>query len=556
VNESDGTATLTVTLSSAASGVVTVDYATSDGTAVAGTDYTTASGTVTFQPGVTSQTITVGIIDNDSYTDQTVYFTTALSNPSNATLGMPSDCTVNIKDDDPVPTIDITIAGVPRAQQNNPGGYVAVNANNDNGSNLTYADGKTVVPVGTYGIPTMRDFDPKNVKLAAADPDLLLLTISTLGLKAGGPETIVLSVTSAGRAKVQLWDTATKNNQIASPTTWTLATLPLGGAFYVEGLLEGAALMEITVKVQIQLNGAPVATDTCVLTVTPVLTNLLVTATAGWAPDIVNSPGLGWFIDTRPAGMKGNSFTVDASAQWNNVRGDLKFVQTASFANNLAKPFGASITTVPVTNLTFDFGAPYAGTALNDGNPKTIPFYTTGEKLAVAGGVATNQIRDTPRLPLTNFVPGGQSALPGVGQTTTIDVNYNYVTYGTVAFTGPLVTDKCIYCLGQQSWNAHYAGAVTQPPPAACTPTTPSSASTRTTPADRSAPAFATMPTRRPLVRLVATRLGGAGVEMRRRSWAAPAVGCREFGSFRGLGRDSVPEIGRTDWWLNKRRFS
>src|SRR5271166_2836929 len=90
VNESDGTATLTVTLSSAASGVVTVDYATSDGTAVAGTDYTTASGTVTFQPGVTSQTITVGIIDNDSYTDQTVYFTTALSNPSNATLGMPS----------------------------------------------------------------------------------------------------------------------------------------------------------------------------------------------------------------------------------------------------------------------------------------------------------------------------------------------------------------------------------------------------------------------------------------------------------------------------------
>jgi hypothetical protein len=42
VNETDGTAALTVTLSGAASGVVAVNYATSDGTAVAGTNYTAA----------------------------------------------------------------------------------------------------------------------------------------------------------------------------------------------------------------------------------------------------------------------------------------------------------------------------------------------------------------------------------------------------------------------------------------------------------------------------------------------------------------------------------
>ena len=40
-----------VTLSRAASGTLTVDYATSDGTATAGTDYTAASGTLTFTAG-------------------------------------------------------------------------------------------------------------------------------------------------------------------------------------------------------------------------------------------------------------------------------------------------------------------------------------------------------------------------------------------------------------------------------------------------------------------------------------------------------------------------
>ena len=40
-----------VTLNPAATGTVTVNYATADGTAVAGTDYTATSGTLTFAPG-------------------------------------------------------------------------------------------------------------------------------------------------------------------------------------------------------------------------------------------------------------------------------------------------------------------------------------------------------------------------------------------------------------------------------------------------------------------------------------------------------------------------
>lgn len=80
------TATLafTVTLSSAASKTVTVDYATSDGTALAGTDYDAASGTLTFPPGTTTQTVPVTVHDVGYEADTT--FNLTLSNPTNATV--------------------------------------------------------------------------------------------------------------------------------------------------------------------------------------------------------------------------------------------------------------------------------------------------------------------------------------------------------------------------------------------------------------------------------------------------------------------------------------
>ncbi|HEY1683769.1 MAG TPA: Calx-beta domain-containing protein [Tepidisphaeraceae bacterium] len=54
-------AAYTVTLANASTQTLTVDYATTDGTATAGTDYTATSGTLTFQPGQTTATISVPI---------------------------------------------------------------------------------------------------------------------------------------------------------------------------------------------------------------------------------------------------------------------------------------------------------------------------------------------------------------------------------------------------------------------------------------------------------------------------------------------------------------
>ena len=86
VQEAEGAVlAFTATLSHASSRTVTVDYATSDGTAQAGSDYTAASGTLTFNAGETSHAVEVTVL-TDSEDESQETLTLTLSNPSQATL--------------------------------------------------------------------------------------------------------------------------------------------------------------------------------------------------------------------------------------------------------------------------------------------------------------------------------------------------------------------------------------------------------------------------------------------------------------------------------------
>ena len=57
-------AVFTLRLSAATSRIVTVNFATSDGSARAGLDYEASSGTLTFTPSTTTQVLTVPILDD------------------------------------------------------------------------------------------------------------------------------------------------------------------------------------------------------------------------------------------------------------------------------------------------------------------------------------------------------------------------------------------------------------------------------------------------------------------------------------------------------------
>ena len=107
VDEDAGTVTLTVELDPASAGTVTVDFATSDETALAVVDYTATSGTLTFTSGQTSKTITVPILDGSNYETTPKRFKVTLSNATGATLPAVPDARVNIRNDDAVPTASI-----------------------------------------------------------------------------------------------------------------------------------------------------------------------------------------------------------------------------------------------------------------------------------------------------------------------------------------------------------------------------------------------------------------------------------------------------------------
>ena len=90
-------ASYTVTLSNASSQTISVNYATSNGTATAGSDYTATIGTLTFAPGVTTQVLNIPIL-NDSLNEADETFTLALSSPTNAALGTQTAATTTITD--------------------------------------------------------------------------------------------------------------------------------------------------------------------------------------------------------------------------------------------------------------------------------------------------------------------------------------------------------------------------------------------------------------------------------------------------------------------------
>ncbi len=107
VNEADGTAVFTVQLSGASSGVVTVNAATANGSAVSGSDYQMVDQTLTFNPGQTSQTVTVPIL-NDSATEPSETFKLNLSNVTgNATIS-DSQGIATIHDNDAVVFVNVS----------------------------------------------------------------------------------------------------------------------------------------------------------------------------------------------------------------------------------------------------------------------------------------------------------------------------------------------------------------------------------------------------------------------------------------------------------------
>ncbi len=105
VNEEDGAAVFTVTVTPVSGRVVTVKYAAANNTATAPNDYLATSGTLTFGPGVPTQTISVPIVE-DWLVELSETFRVTLSSAVGAGISR-STGTGTILDNEPKPLVSV-----------------------------------------------------------------------------------------------------------------------------------------------------------------------------------------------------------------------------------------------------------------------------------------------------------------------------------------------------------------------------------------------------------------------------------------------------------------
>ncbi len=159
VAEDSASMNFTVILSKPSTCNVTVDYATSSGTATAGTDYITNNGTITFAPGETSKTLTIVInadlIDEE---DETLYVD--LSGAISGIIITDAQGIGTITDDDAAPTISIGDATVTEGNSGTTNAEFTVSLSAASGKTITvnYATANGTAIAGT-------DYTSKNENL-------------------------------------------------------------------------------------------------------------------------------------------------------------------------------------------------------------------------------------------------------------------------------------------------------------------------------------------------------------------------------------------------------
>ena len=185
VNEDGTNATITVNRTGGTDGIITVDYATVNDTAIAGTDYSATSGTLTFADTETTQSFTIPILEDIEIEGNESFNLTLTNTTGGATLGTATS-TVNIVDNDVlmVGTIDFSAATFSVNEDGTPiteitvtrtggsQGAVSVNLTQTNGSatspadytnapiTVNFADGDSTPQIVTIPIINDTTFEP------------------------------------------------------------------------------------------------------------------------------------------------------------------------------------------------------------------------------------------------------------------------------------------------------------------------------------------------------------------------------------------------------------
>ncbi len=241
-------AEFTVTLSEPSDQIVTVGYATADGTAVAQTNYLTTTGTLTFAPGQVSQTIDVPVLGNTT-PGPNLTFSLSLLSPTNATLAQ-ATATGTIIDPNVIPGITVTGGSVTATSSSALNALFTITLSEVSKLPITVnyytQDGTAIAGTDYVASNGQLTFAPG---ITTATVNVLVNTVSAPSL----PKQFTLNLSGPTNATITTGTaTETINNSIAAPTVSVAnvsVTAPAAGtttaSFVVQ--LSGPSTLPITV---------------------------------------------------------------------------------------------------------------------------------------------------------------------------------------------------------------------------------------------------------------------------------------------------------------------
>ena len=230
-NISGGNATYTVSLSAASGKDITVNYATANGSAIAGEDYTAGTGTVTILAGQTSANFQVPIGD-DTLDEPNETFTVTISNPTNATLGATTSAGTTIIDNDDPPTVNFSPAANSSVEANGTITYnVVLSAVSSQDVVVNYTTANGTATAGS-------DYIAKTGSMTiGAGQTSATFTVATLDDGTDEPnETFTVTLTAANGATLGA-------NKVATTTITDNDDAPTIGTVSAETGVEGASIV-------------------------------------------------------------------------------------------------------------------------------------------------------------------------------------------------------------------------------------------------------------------------------------------------------------------------
>ncbi|WP_316736794.1 Calx-beta domain-containing protein [Pedobacter aquatilis] len=420
VSEGIGFVTLSVTLNVAVQNSFTVDYATANGTAIAGLDYTATSGTLTFpanSPAGTVLTVAIPIID-DNLIEPTENFTVGLSNVSGADVAIgTSPATVNIADN------DTAIASITSGNNANENGLIngTFNVTLSNPSStpttLTFTLGGTATESSDYQAVTKTIVIPANTTSA-------IITIPVLeDASAEGTETVIATLVSSDNAAITVSNSPATINILDED----LATVSISSNPTVN---EGAGTATFTVTLNHAVQNA--------FTVDYVTANG--TALAG--SDYTATSGTLSFPANAPAGTV-LTFTVPITDD-NLVEGAETFTANLSNITGGVVTIGTGTATISITDNDTAIATVLANTDGNENGPingsftvnLSNPSATDTQLTFTLGGTATEG-SDYTTIAKTITIPAGQTSA-----TITIPTLSDAVVEGTETVVATLVSSN------------------------------------------------------------------------------------------------------------------